>query len=120
MTAGTSPTKESLSLSPNMKYLVGISRYDVQIWDFEKKGFHSTFFLQTESSYCMAFSPNSQSLAIGFLNGLIKIYPVDGIYKKFKILEGHNNSVNSLDYTRDGNNIISCSNNKSIHIWCIQ
>ncbi len=66
----------------------------------------------------ISWSPSGTLIAVALYNGLIKIYSFDENESKFiRNLSGHKGAVNSLSWSRDGDHLVSCSDDYGIIIW---
>lgn len=69
---------------------------------------------------CLTWSPDGQSLAIGSENGAIRrIQPGSSASttKSLDTLTGHARLVTSVDWSSDGNFLISCSTDGTVRLW---
>ena len=64
----------------------------------------------------VSFSPDSNHLATGLLNGNINIWDIT-TGAIVSILTGHSNCISSIAYSPDGKQLASCSQDKTIKIW---
>lgn len=65
--------------------------------------------------YALAYSPDGDQVA-GALNSSIKVWNAR-TGREIRTLSGHTDRVASLSYNRDGQKLISCSDDKNIKIW---
>ncbi len=106
--------------SPDMSYFVfetatshgGI--HNIGLFDYETgKRFHSI-----KTDYRLekaAVGPGGKLIATGHENGLIKVYTRKG--KKLKTLRSHLIEITGLDFSHDGNFLISTAKDRTIKIW---
>jgi WD40 repeat protein len=81
-----------------------------------KEIMHIVQYSPASKVYSISFSSKGNLLAIGQDNGQIIIFRItDG--KMIRMLEGHNDCVNSVHFSPDGKLIASASDDKSIRIW---
>eukprot|EP01091_Cochliopodium_minus_P021549 TRINITY_DN990_c0_g2_i1.p1 TRINITY_DN990_c0_g2~~TRINITY_DN990_c0_g2_i1.p1 ORF type:complete len:574 (-),score=191.20 TRINITY_DN990_c0_g2_i1:23-1744(-) len=99
----------------------------VELYDFvkgkldtERFPFQSDEVMKYISHDCsimaIAFSIDSELLAVGDREGLISVWEVKTGNCLKKILGAHNSSISALRFTKDSGNLISCSNDFSIKI----
>jgi WD40 repeat protein len=63
----------------------------------------------------LVFSPNGQSLAMSYGEGIEIVSLSDG--KTLRVLRGHNDTVNYLAFSHDGKLLASASADKTIALW---
>lgn len=66
----------------------------------------------------LAFSPNQKFLAIGDMNGEIRLYQVDN-WKQLNIFTGHTDWVSAVAFNHDGSILASGSEDQTIKLWNI-
>merc|ERR1712096_342400 len=98
------------------RYIAVGSCEDVCIWDLKTQ--QKTIVLQGEEHEvtCLAVSPNSQSIAVGYTNGSINVYSV--ISGEVDItFAGHKSPVSCLVYDKNGMKLASGSHDTEIVVW---
>lgn len=77
---------------------------------------HTSLEGHTDVIGCVAFSPDSQRLATGSYDRLIKLWdPVTG--KLQTTLRGHNGRVHAVDFAPDGKTLLSGSDDATMKLW---
>ena len=70
-----------------------------------------------ERCWCMAFTPNGDKLACGTAGGDILVYGVNSGALVLDPIEGHEDWISSVVWSRDGYRLFSCSRDKTIRCW---
>lgn len=68
----------------------------------------------------VAYSPDCRTLAAGYLDGAIKLWPLTRNHYRYPLtltFEGHSRYVNTVAYSPDGNTLASGSSDNTIKIW---
>jgi WD40 repeat protein len=115
-----------LALSPDGHWLAGVNRAggndksDVALWDAQTgKMVHELDSSATgvDANIALAFSPDSNLLAIGFENGGLRLWHVEDGKPDSLVLSGHLDSVTGLVFSPDGKTLASSSRDKTIRLW---
>ncbi|HSE97930.1 MAG TPA: hypothetical protein VLD57_06625 [Blastocatellia bacterium] len=90
----------------------------------ELKSIYDLFFKQYEIDgrdyvRSVAFSPDGQFVASGFLYEGIKVWEVDSA-AKVRSLKGHSSSVNSLSFSPNNAWLASASRDRTIRLWDVE
>lgn len=70
----------------------------------------------TDDILSLRFSPNSQLIALSFLDNTVKVFFVDTL-KLFLNLYGHKLPVLNMDISYDSKLIVTCSADKNVRLW---
>ena len=110
----------AVKYSPDGRILVS-GNYDgtVQYWFTDRTPKVRQLRPQTGGIYAVAFSPNSQELAIGGATGLQLWNVADGTRPQLtgQSLTGYNSWITSLAFSPDGNTLISGSEDDTVRLW---
>lgn len=123
-----SPNGKHLAISNNER---GYTYSTLAIWDIENKPLsvleRNYQELDPHSSLSFVYSPDGMQLAVacysnperGFSDNRIRIWNAEN--GKFILdLIGHTGKINSIDYSPDGNQLVSGSNDKTVRVWDIE
>ncbi|MFN8344723.1 MAG: WD40 repeat domain-containing protein [Spirosomataceae bacterium] len=69
-----------------------------------------------QSARCIAVNPKSREIAIGYSDQLIRIFGTDDLELKHTLIS-HTNSVFSVQYSPDGNYLLSGSRDAHLKVW---
>ncbi|HPH20227.1 MAG TPA: caspase family protein, partial [Haliscomenobacter sp.] len=108
--------------SPDGKYVATNETYGLSVYNRQtaRELFHindagnGVFEIAT----CLAFSPNSQSVVVGFTSNVIRQYNLQG--KLIRQYEGHLSAIRSVSFSPSGQFLISGSNDNTAKIWNTQ
>lgn len=111
-------------ISDNSPYLAsgGLDEY-IKIWDLRTGQVKQTLNQHHYPVFCLDFSPDGQTLAIGSMHETIELWYLgkgDRPPSLENLLEGHALGVFSLHFTPDGQMLISRSLEETIKIWDIK
>ncbi|MBF0119851.1 MAG: YjbE family putative metal transport protein [Desulfobacterales bacterium] len=104
-----------LSISPNSKILVSVSKDTIRIWDIETSKEISS--LKEAEISSTAFGPDSKILAISGKNYVKLIDTQNG--KEISVFKGHSDIVTAVAFSSDGKTLASGSKDETIKIWDI-
>lgn len=107
-----------LALSPNGLYYAAVHNTGmVKIWRVHDGRLIRTIFTSQATPRVVAFSPDSQRVAIGdAYSGYIRIVRIcDGVLER--TLQGHTNSIMALAYSPDGAYLASAGYDGKILVW---
>jgi len=110
---------ESIAFRPDGKQLAVVSEQKVYIWN---EDYSNYVILNTKKANSVYFSPNGELLVL-CIDGKIEFWNPTELLSDFKtnkpnkVLKRHNFSVNCVDFSPDGNFMVSGGDDKSIHIW---
>ena len=68
------------------------------------------------SATCMAFLPDSKTLAVAGYDGLIRLWNTE-TGKEVRSLEGHTSAVYGISVSRDGRHLVSASFDRTVRLW---
>ncbi len=71
-----------------------------------------------EQSLCISFSSDSRRIAIGNAAGNVKIVELES-GKVLQVLNGHKAGVLSVVFSRDGQQLLSASSDKTLKVWSL-
>lgn len=77
---------------------------------------HARTLEATDDILSLRFSPNSQLIALSFLDNTVKVFFVDTL-KLFLNLYGHKLPVLNMDISYDSKLIVTCSADKNVRLW---
>lgn len=72
-------------------------------------------YLQDKDIYSGALSLDGKLVAVSYGNNLLLLHSDNG--KQFKMLSGHTDLVREVFFSRDGQSVVSISDDRSIRIW---
>ena len=126
-TQGHSGIVNGLIVNPEGNKLISVSEdKTIRIWNLTNGDLERTLRTQAETGflgriYAAALSPDGRFLAIAgyFKNNEIRI--ID-LFKRsdVAILEGHENIITKLRFTKDGTKLASASADKTARVWSIK
>ncbi|KAI8065511.1 WD40-repeat-containing domain protein [Gongronella butleri] len=67
--------------------------------------------------YTCEFDPSGQHIASGGFDRKIMLWNTYGDCQNYGVLKGHVNAVLELHWTRDSNQLVSCSADKTVSLW---
>ncbi len=117
---GESPRIESLCYSPDGKMLAvagsAPARFgEIQLWDTATNGLLRAFKLSTDSLYGLSFSPDSERLAMGGADKIVRIISVkDG--KELLKFDNHSDWVFATTFTTNAKRILSGSRDRAMKL----
>lgn len=100
--------------SPDGKTIVSLDDI-VRIWDVTTNKLINTISAE-RSVACFAYSPNGEILACGTYDNTILLFETD-TWQHSLTLEGHTDSVMSVEFSPDGKTLASGGNDNTIHLW---
>lgn len=108
---------ESLSYSPDGKFLISSGYNEVQRWD-SSTGEGLSAFKKTDIGFIssLSYSPDGKFIAIGLDHGGIQIWDASS-GEVINSLKGHEREVHAIVYSPDGNVIASGSEDGTIILW---
>ncbi len=105
--------------SPDDKHLAsGSITSGLRLWDLQPSG--QPLVLEGQGALSLAFSPDMKLLASGGRTGdnRIKLWRWEDLGASPMILPGHEGAINSLEFSADGNQLLSASwNGKPVLLW---
>ena len=105
--------------SPYGKELLS-SSYDktIKVWDANKKKCKKQIILETTAN-TIKYSPDNRFFAAGMENGSICVWDATKYEIKYSMMS-HNTSICDIDFSSDGQRLVSLSTDGRICIWDIQ
>ncbi|MBK8555850.1 MAG: WD40 repeat domain-containing protein [Lewinellaceae bacterium] len=103
--------------SPDGKWVAGNENNEIRIWNVNDG---SLFYSSDDPMVnCMAFSPDSKSLLIGYANNNLHLYNLESPNPGFLRADfiGHLSSIRQVGFSPDGKYIISGSNDNTARVW---
>ena len=103
----------AVAFSADGTLLAAAGRKSLSMWSCAAGRY--TLFLeeQIETSHCLAYSPDGQTLAIGGDDGAIRLWDMPGGRER-AILRGHVGVVRSLDFSADSRRLVSTDESRTI------
>lgn len=97
-------------------YLVGVELHAVNMRRADLSG--AIFTEANVSACCLAYSPDGKQLAIGCVNGAVKVWQMGKNFDKQLIeLRGHTNLVCTVTFSSDGALLASGSADGTVRLW---
>ncbi len=90
-------------------------RYIVKLWDLQTGACDTIVDSRGASREAVAFGHNPSLLAIGFHQGIVKLFNLQT--GKQSTLEGHDRSISSVSFTKDDQELISSSYDGNVRLW---
>ena len=102
--------------SPNSEYLAVAGT--IGIWLYDTLGYKERSLLvgHTADVICVAFSPNSQMLASGSVDGTVRLWNVETNQLQ-QTLVGHRGPVESVAFSPNGRRLASGSIDATVRVW---
>ncbi len=119
----------SVAISPDGQYIVSGSRdKTVKLWDVEDRVLLHTFDGHKSEVNSVAFSPDGQYIVSGSLDKTVKLWDVKNQvllhtfngHEEAIIFNGHEEAIISVDFSPDGQYIVSGSLDKTVKLWDVK
>lgn len=113
-----------IRFKPNDQTLISCDGSTVVLWTAEGGSVDPSMVLGDATSIsddivtCVAFSPDGEVIAVGYVNGFVKLWKLDGT-KIFTHKAAENGSVNSVNFSHDGKTLaVGCTD--ELQLWAIK
>jgi WD40 repeat protein len=108
-----------VAFSPDSKYLAsGGTGSFLRLWDLEPTGNPRVLTGHQSGIISLAFSPDMMLLASGGDTGEVRLWHWDDLDAPPSVVRAHEGTVNSLDFSADGNRLLSASwNDNAVRLW---
>ena len=108
----------TVRFSPDGQRLVSTSYNEdtARLWDIKTKKEVKSFY----GAYSAVFSPDGKNIAADYHDNSIAIWDAETGDEPLKVLNGHDDKINSISYSPDGQYIASASNDSTIRIWNVE
>jgi WD40 repeat protein/serine/threonine protein kinase len=111
------PMVTALALSPDGKWLASQHIYMTALWNLTGAQPALSFILPyLGPDTCLAFSPDSENLAVGNWNNDVRIVAVN-TGEVTQRLRGHAGAITSLAFSQDGRTLVSGSEDGTLRLW---
>ncbi len=122
--AGKAPGTGTLTFSPDGRILVWAGSGWIYLWQLEPGDSEPRVELEVSSDarpYAAAFSWDGKTLAVGAIDGGVRLWDMDGIENEPRLLRGHSRTVRTLAFLPDrageGSMLVSGSGDYSLRLW---
>ncbi|OMJ78158.1 hypothetical protein SteCoe_22092 [Stentor coeruleus] len=103
----------------NKNYLISSSEdWRVKVWNIETEKDEHTFICE-EVANCISVNLEESLLAVGIIHSYIRIWDLTSMSDSF-LLRGHNDSVNSLVFSKKHKTLLSGSSDYSVILWDLE
>jgi hypothetical protein len=106
----------SPTFSPDGKILACAADNQISLWEVTSAKEVRQFQKQEGKIWCLAFSPDGQTLASGSFDQTIRLWDVAS-GKVVGQLQGHRGMVNSVSFSPDGKTLVSGSEDATVRLW---
>ena len=111
----THPNADIVAISPDDR-LIAVAEWEENMAIYTMEG-RQKYSIEVGSNVCfMSFSPDGKKLACNTSSD-IRVYHVDGGTRILGPIEGHENSLNCVLWSRDGSRLFSGSSDRTIRCW---
>jgi WD40 repeat protein len=108
--------KYCAAFSADGSMLGAVGPRTLTIWNINSGQYRLVTRTPTESSSCLAFSPDGRTLAIGHDSGAVTLHDMPGAQER-TVLYGHSNAVRSLSFSPDGRSLVSAGQDSLVMSW---
>ncbi len=106
----------ALAFSPDGRYLATAGTGSLAMWSFEKGAYKPLFEKIGLTARCMAFSPDSGTLALGGDDGAIRLWDVSSWRERAVLLE-HADVVRCVAFSPDSQRLVSSGQDRRVMLW---
>ena len=108
---------EFVSDMSSYRLISGSWNKSILVWDLDKKDFKKIDTCHTRDVSCLKYL-YCERFASGSYDNTIKIWSITSLQCE-ATLRGHSGGVNSLDLTPNRDQLVSCSDDKTIRVWSV-
>jgi WD40 repeat protein len=110
----------ALAFSPTEDTLLTAGEGEIDLWDLASKRHDAQLDVGEDTVLCAAFSPDGKLIAAGTKDGAIILWGrIHETWRPLKTFHGHRDQVNDLHFSRDGEHIVSASDDATVRLWTV-
>jgi WD40 repeat protein len=106
----------ALAFSADGKYLVSAGDGSVAVWVCNAGVFEPLIEKTGPTARCLAFSPDSRTLALGGDDGAIRLWEAPS-WQERAVLRTHTDSVRNVAFSPDGRRLVSSGQDRRVMVW---
>jgi WD40 repeat protein len=106
----------ALAFSADGRYFVSAGEGSVAVWSCQAGVFEPLIERTGPTARCLAFSPDSKTLALGGDDGVIRLWDTRG-WRERAVLRTHTDAVRSVAFSPDGRRLVSCGQDRRVMVW---